>query len=149
MPPLDAARRRLLFTGAGALLCSLGAPRAGVAAAPSPLERELVAAHRILAHHGVTGRVSVRDERGGGRYLTTRGGSARRARPGDVVAHELAATPGDPELAGHAAIYRAHPEIRAIARVPGIRAVVTAGTLPEVVFHAVTVHQAPIRRIRP
>ena len=152
---IDADRRRFLLVGAGALLWSLGAGRPA-AAAPSPLVRELVAAHRILAHHGVAGRVSVRDGGPAGRYLATRGESARRVRAGDVAGHDVAAgSAGDADLAAHAAIYRAHPEVGAIARVHGIRGIVTGATLPEVVFHAVSTHQATgrhqatVRRIRP
>lgn len=144
---IDADRRRFLFVGAGALLWSLGAGRPA-AAAPSPLVRELVAAHCILAHHGVSGRVSVRDGGHAGRYLATRGDNARRVRPGVVVGHDLAdGSVGDADLAAHAAIYRAHPEVRAIARVRGIRGAVTGASLPQVVFHAVSTHQAPGRRI--
>jgi ribulose-5-phosphate 4-epimerase/fuculose-1-phosphate aldolase len=137
---IAADRRRFLFVGAGALLWSLGAGRPA-AAAPSSLVRELIAAQRILAHHGVAGSVSVRDGGHVGRYLV---------RPGDVVGHDLATgSVGDADLAAHAAIYRAHPGVRAIARVRGIRGAVTGATLPEVVFHAVSTHQAAGRRIRP
>ncbi len=88
------------------------------------LIEDLVAANRILAHHGVVdgyGHVSVRHARDPGRYFLARSLAPELVTAGDIMEYDLESKPVDSkgrtmyvERFIHGEIYKVRPEVKAI-----------------------------------
>lgn len=100
----------------------MAAPSAGPAD-PALIE-DLVAANRILAHHGVVdawGHVSVRHDRDPDRYLMSRSLALELVTADDIIEYDLDSVAGEGrgrtlylERFIHGEIYRARPDVQAV-----------------------------------